>query len=67
MWEEEDFLLRAVLYCLYHNEAPIDRGAWQATAHGVTELDRTEQLSTLSIEGKDMMNLRNLLKVMGKS
>ena len=24
---------------------PIDRGAWQASAHGVTELDMTEQLS----------------------
>ena len=24
----------------------MDRGAWQATVHGVTELDRTEQLST---------------------
>ena len=25
-------------------ENPMDGGAWQATAHGVTELDRTEQL-----------------------
>ena len=23
-------------------ENPMDRGAWQATVHGVTELDRTE-------------------------
>ena len=26
--------------------SPIDRGAWQATAHGVTESDMTKQLST---------------------
>ena len=26
-------------------ENPIDRGAWWATVHGVTELDTTEQLS----------------------
>ena len=25
---------------------PMDRGAWQATVYGVTELDMTEQLST---------------------
>ena len=25
---------------------PMDRGAWRATVHGVTELDMTEQLST---------------------
>ena len=25
---------------------PMDRGAWQATAHGITESDKTEQLST---------------------
>ena len=24
---------------------PMDRGAWQATVHGVTELDMTEQLA----------------------
>ena len=27
-------------------ENPHDRGAWQATVYGVTELDMTEQLST---------------------
>ena len=26
-------------------ENPVDRGAWWATVHGVTELDTTEQLS----------------------
>ena len=26
-------------------ENPVDRGAWQATVHGVTKLDRTERLS----------------------
>ena len=25
---------------------PMDRGAWQATVHGVTESDMTDQLST---------------------
>ena len=29
-------------------ENPVDRGAWQATVHGITELDMTEQL-TLSL------------------
>ena len=29
-------------------ENPMDRGAWRATAHGITELDTTEQL-TLSL------------------
>ena len=29
-------------FCL---ENPMDRGAWQATVHGATESDMTEQLS----------------------
>ena len=28
----------------------VDRGAWQATVHGVTELDTTEQLSTAHLQ-----------------
>ena len=27
-------------------EYPTDRGAWQATVHGITESDKTERLST---------------------
>ena len=30
-------------------ENPMDRGAWQATVHGVVELDMIEQLSTEQI------------------
>ena len=28
---------------------PLDRGDWQATVHGVTESDMTEQLSTAGV------------------
>ena len=30
---------------------PIDRGAWQATVHAITESDTTERLSTTQEEG----------------
>ena len=30
-------------YCCLGN--PVDRGDWQATVHGVTELDETEQIT----------------------
>ena len=32
-------------------ENPMDRGAWWATVHGLTELDTTERLSTHIIQG----------------
>ena len=28
---------------------PMDRGPWRATVHSITELDTTEQLSSLSV------------------
>ena len=38
---------RSLRRCRFHNS--IDRGAWSATIHGVTELDTTEQLSAHSL------------------
>ena len=31
---------------------PMDRGAWQATVHGVTESDMTERLSTEQLKSE---------------
>ena len=39
------------LYSCLNN--PKDRGAWWATAHGVTESDTTEQLSTSISKGAE--------------
>ena len=36
---------------------PMDRGAWQAAAHGVTELDMTERLSTHILGHSDDQNI----------
>ena len=40
-------------YCL---ETPMDRGAWQATGHGVAESDTTERTS-LSVYIRDLSSL----------
>ena len=38
----------------------MDRGAWQATGHGVTESDRTEQLTlSLSLTDNDAINCKS--------
>ena len=35
----------------------MDRGAWRATVHGVTESDMTEQQSTLLLQGAQVQSL----------
>ena len=42
-------------------ENSIDRGAWEATIHGVPESDMTEQLSLSLFEGKDVTRLCTLV------
>ena len=50
-------------------EKPLDRGAWRATVHGVTESDTTEQLSTHTCSRQDIhlvtptTDLATLLKI----
>ena len=37
----------------------MDKGAWQATGHGVAELDMTEQLTLLLLTFRDENNINN--------
>ena len=44
-WEDPLEESRAIHSSILAWRIPMDRGAWQATVHGVTESDTTEQLS----------------------
>ena len=45
-WEDPLEESRAIHSSILAWRILMDRGAWQATVHGVTESDTTEQLST---------------------
>ena len=43
-------------------ENPIDRGAWRATVHEITESDTTEQLNTRTHTHRGLDLYKNILK-----